>query len=209
MRLRYALCCAALVGATWLASTAKADDFNKLTYPTFSGPVQVPGVTLPAGTYTFKLADPEMDRHVVQIFEKESNKLITTLMSIPNEQIEAKDEPTVMFAETASGQPHAIKAWFYPNERTGEEFIYPKDQAMRIATATHSSVLAVNDDSKTSDEMKEAKIARIDENGRASDAGTRTETRTASADRQTRAAQADPDTGAQAQASVPAAPPAQ
>jgi hypothetical protein len=31
----------------------RADDYNKLTYFTFSGPVQLPGITLPAGTTSF------------------------------------------------------------------------------------------------------------------------------------------------------------
>jgi hypothetical protein len=35
---------------------ALASDRDKLTYFTFSGPVQVPGATLPAGTYQFKRA---------------------------------------------------------------------------------------------------------------------------------------------------------
>jgi hypothetical protein len=33
-----------------LAPTAHADEFNKLTLLTFSGPVDIPGVTLPAGS---------------------------------------------------------------------------------------------------------------------------------------------------------------
>jgi hypothetical protein len=36
-----------------LRRAASADENDRLTYMTFSGPVQVPGVTLAAGTYTF------------------------------------------------------------------------------------------------------------------------------------------------------------
>ena len=46
-----AACAIAL--AALIASPARADEWNKKTFLTFSGPVQVPGVTLPAGTYTF------------------------------------------------------------------------------------------------------------------------------------------------------------
>ena len=41
-------------------STASADDWNRKTVITFSGPVEVPGVgqqSLPAGTYVFKIVD--------------------------------------------------------------------------------------------------------------------------------------------------------
>ena len=35
--------------------------------------------------------------------------------------------------ETAKGQPSAVKTWWYPRERIGYEFIYPKEQARRLA----------------------------------------------------------------------------
>jgi len=144
---------------------AHADDYNKRTLVTFSGPVQVPGVTLPAGTYTFKLADPESSRRVIQIWNKDATHLYTTLLTISNERMEPASKPVVMFKETASGQAPAVQAWFYPGDRFGEEFVYPHDQAMKIAKASHQPVLATND--KTSDEasIKGAKVGRIDENG--------------------------------------------
>ena len=37
-----------------LAPGARADQMNKKTTITFSEPVQVPGMTLPAGTYVFR-----------------------------------------------------------------------------------------------------------------------------------------------------------
>src|ERR1043165_9929217 len=86
--------------AVLIAAPAGADQWNKKTFLTFSGPVQVPGVTLPAGTYTFKLADLNGNRHVVQIFSKDEKKIYTTLMAIPNQRLEPSDKPVVMFAET-------------------------------------------------------------------------------------------------------------
>ena len=77
MRYLTAVCCAVAMTAL-LAPAAHADDYNKRTLVTFSGPVQVPGVTLPAGTYTFKLADPEFSRRVIQIWNKDATHLYTT-----------------------------------------------------------------------------------------------------------------------------------
>jgi hypothetical protein len=90
----------------------------------------------------FRLADPMRHRQVIQIRDKEGSQLFTTLLSIPNQTAEPKDDPFVMFLETPAGQPGAIKAWFYPGERSGYEFVYPKDQAMRIAKYSSSPVLA-------------------------------------------------------------------
>ena len=70
------VCCMALMGAV-LAPGAKADDWNRKTVITFSGPVEIPGVhlagwgVLPAGTYVFKILDSQSDRHIVQIFSKD------------------------------------------------------------------------------------------------------------------------------------------
>ena len=69
------VCGMALMGAVF-APGAKADDWNRKTVITFSGPVEIPGVhlkgwgVLPAGTYVFKILDSQSDRHIVQIFKR-------------------------------------------------------------------------------------------------------------------------------------------
>ena len=53
----------AIAAATLCVSApARADESDKLTYLTFNKPVQLPGVTLPAGRYRFQLADVEESR---------------------------------------------------------------------------------------------------------------------------------------------------
>ena len=145
MRVVKALWCAAAIAA-FVAPAAHADDWNKKTILTFSGAVQVPGATLPAGSYVFKLADIPGNRHVVQVFDKDEKKIYTTILAIPNDRLDPTDDPVVLFAERASGVPQAIKVWYYPGDRIGNEFVYPKSQAMKIAKATHQRVLAYDDD---------------------------------------------------------------
>lgn len=171
MHLVKAVCCAAALTAMF-ASGARADEWDKKTILTFSGPVQIPGATLPAGTYVFKLADIPGNRHVVQVFDKDEHKIYTTMLAIPNQRLEPSDKPIVLFSERASGSPQAVKVWYYPGERIGNEFVYPKSQAMKIAKETHQSVLAMNDEVKSANtageipvEMKSAALGRFDENG--------------------------------------------
>ena len=67
--------------------TARADDWNRKTVITFSGPIEVPGVgqhSLPAGTYVFKILDSQSDRHIVQIFNQDETQVLTTILAIPN-----------------------------------------------------------------------------------------------------------------------------
>jgi hypothetical protein len=169
MRALRALCCAVAISAC-LAPGARADEFTKQTYLTFSGPVQLPGVTLAPGTYMFKLADPETGRRAIQVWDKEGTKLYTTLLTIPDQRMKVTDTPVVMFNERPSGEAQAIRSWFYPDESYGFEFIYPKAQATKLAKENHSSVLAFNDEGNDPSAFKSAKIGRVDENGNMIDA---------------------------------------
>jgi len=172
MRFAKAICCAAALTAC-LAPGVRADEFNKKTILTFSGPVQIPGATLAAGTYVFKLADLSSNRHVVQVFDKDEKKIYATLLAIPDQKLDPSDEPVVLFAERPAGSPQAVKAWFYPGETIGNEFVYPKNQAMKIARESHTSVLSMDEtpatttDEERRESMKSASITRIDESGAA------------------------------------------
>jgi hypothetical protein len=172
MRFAKALCAAAALTVA-LAPAARADEWNKKTILTFSGPVQIPGATLPAGSYVFKLADIAGNRHVVQVFDKDEKKIYTTMLAVPNQRLDPSDKPIVLFSERATGSPQAVKVWYYPGETIGNEFVYPKSQAMRIAKASHTRVLATNDEPKSTTntageipvEMKTAAVGYFDENG--------------------------------------------
>jgi hypothetical protein len=137
------------------ATTARADETDKLTYVSFSKPVQLPGVMLPAGRYRFQLADVVETRRVIKVQSEDGKKQIALLLTVPNQLRDIPKDPLVLFSETAVGQPDAVKAFNYPGERTGFEFVYSKAEALIIAHRTHESVLAKSGD----------KIERIDENG--------------------------------------------
>ena len=182
--------CSAIALVACFAPGARADVWNKKTILTFSGPVQVPGTTLPAGTYVFKLADLTGNRHVVQIFDKDEKRIYRTILAIADQRLEPSDKPVVLFSERPAGSPQAVRAWFYPGEKIGNEFVYPRNQAMQIAKQTHQSVLAMDDRPKTNatdadmSSMKEASITRVDENGQSTavaPTGQRAEARSTSA----------------------------
>ncbi|HKB13405.1 MAG TPA: hypothetical protein VKD69_22220 [Vicinamibacterales bacterium] len=167
---RWLIACSAAMLALSFAGTAHADEWNKLTYLTFSGPVQLPGVTLPAGTYRFQLADPDSSRRVVRVSDRDGSQSYGIFLSIPDQKLQPAADPVVMFKETPSGSPAAVQAWFYPGETYGYEFVYPHDQALKIAKAAHTSVLSMKDTPQTTTEeerhtaMNSAGYTRIDEN---------------------------------------------
>jgi hypothetical protein len=140
-------------------ASAQATLPDRKTYVTVSGPVSVPGMTLPAGTYTFRIADSLNDRHIVQIFNREGTQLFTTLIAIPAQRPEAEGDAVVTFKETPSDRPPAIHYWFYAGERDGNELVYPRSQALQIAQASGEPVMSV--DGETTDGLKSGSMSRV------------------------------------------------
>jgi hypothetical protein len=138
--------CLALLGAA-LSPAAKADEWNRKTVMTFSGPVEIPGVhlkgwaVLPAGTYVFKILDSTSERHIVQIFNEDQSQVLATILAIPNYRLRATDKTVVTFRERPAGEPEALRAWFYPGRNWGEEFVYPKARALELAKTAGTAVL--------------------------------------------------------------------
>jgi hypothetical protein len=117
-----------------------ADEWNKKTILTVGEPIQVPGATLQPGKYVMKLMDSQTDRHVVQIFNAEESHIITTILAIPNYRLQPTGKTEFSFWETPPGQPKALRAWFYPGDNFGQEFAYPKNQAVSIASVATAPV---------------------------------------------------------------------
>ena len=142
--MKAALCLLAVtfVGATVLSS-ARADTWDKKTVVTFNQAVEVPGKVLPAGTYTLKLLDSLSDRHIVQIFSADGSQIITTILAINNYRLEPTGETVMKCSERPGDSPEALRAWFYPGDNFGQEFVYPKVRAIQLAQVAKVIVPAV------------------------------------------------------------------
>jgi hypothetical protein len=154
LRLGKFLCVLTVVLAAGFVANASESD--KKTIFTFSQPVELPGVALPAGTYVFKVLDSLTDRNIVQVFNKDETKLIGTFVTIPDYTPQPSDKTIVKFSETSAGGPKAIKEWFYPGENVGWEFVYPKKRAVELAKASHQAVPSMPDN-MTSNITQQAK----------------------------------------------------
>jgi hypothetical protein len=110
-----------------MASTpARAYTYDKLTYLTFSVPVQIPSVTLKAGTYRFRLADPASSRQVIQVLSNDASIVYAMFLTMPDSRTTITEESMVTFRETPAGVAPAIKSLFYGGESHGYEFVYPR-----------------------------------------------------------------------------------
>lgn len=143
------------------ASSAQGDLWNKKTVLTFSQPVEIPGHVLPAGTYTFQLADTMGDRHIVQVFDATGTRIIATVIAIPDHRMTATDKTVITFGEVPVGSPEVIRAWYYPGNKIGNSFVYPRKRALELAQALRDAVPAITVDAIDADALKMAPIVTV------------------------------------------------
>src|SRR5688500_3544088 len=165
----FGLACGVAVFVCLMAAPVSAQLFDKRTVFTFSGPVTLPGITLPAGQYLFRLADPNSSARVVQVLNADGTTPYGLFFTIPVERLEPASLPEVRFMETASGTPAAIRTWWYPGERTGYEFIFPKEQARRLAKGASQPVLTTDAQTTTTEQTNTAELSRVAASGQETD----------------------------------------
>jgi LPXTG-motif cell wall-anchored protein len=122
--------------ATLTPAPARAQTFDKLANLTFTGPVQVPGAMLSAGTYRFKLANPDSSRNIVQVMNHDGTNVYAMFYTTPDMRMEITDEAVVTFKETPAGVPPVIRSLFYGGEHGGYEFNYYGEKPVMTATVT-------------------------------------------------------------------------
>jgi hypothetical protein len=86
--------------------------------------------------------DSASNRHIVQIFNEDQNHVYATVLAIPNYRLRVTGKTVITFVERPAGEPQAIKAWFYPGDNFGQEFVYSKRRAAEFAKQTTSPVPA-------------------------------------------------------------------
>ena len=156
---------AALVGGLLFvtASASIAQPLDKRVIFSFSGPVTLPGVTLPTGTYLFRVPSP--NRSIIQVLSPDGTKVFGTFFAIPAYRNAIPEKPEVRFMETSSSMPHAVKTWWYPGDSAGFEFIYPKQQARLLAKGSPDSVLTTKAQTTTTAQTDTKDLTRISSSG--------------------------------------------
>jgi hypothetical protein len=152
-----------------LLSTAvlSADDYNKRTVVTINEPVIVAGVkqvTLQPGVYVIKLLNSPSNRNIVLFYNEREDRLMATAMAINNYRLFPTDKTVLKFWETSGANPPALRAWFPPGDHWGQEFVYPRVVALRIATETGNKVLTAP--AKTEEELVTAPVTEIESTGK-------------------------------------------
>lgn len=146
---------AALALLALLGPDSSAQPVNKKTVLNVLERTEVPGAVLEPGKYVVKLVDSDANRHIVRFLNESEDRVFSTALAIPNYRLTATDETEFSYYERPAGQPPALRAWFYPGNVVGQEFVYPKRQAAPIAAAAREPVPSV------ADEQEPAMVAEV------------------------------------------------
>jgi hypothetical protein len=139
----------AIASVLFLEVAARADEADQSIKITFNQPIEIPGQVLPAGTYLFKLADPN-DLDVVRIFNSQGTRLYATLQTITVERAKPTGEAVVVLADQSEARPETLVKWFYPGDTSGHELVYPKQEEQQLAQARRQTIVA-NETSQAGD----------------------------------------------------------
>ncbi len=140
-----------LGAAVWAACTPamRAADSSKQTPFVINESVEVPGMILEPGRYVLKLVEPSSERNVLQVFEVvqlwtgDQGRLLSTLLTMPNYDRPTTDKTVFIFFESSVKPAKALRLWFPPGRNCGQEFVYPKAQAVELAKAVGRGVLSM------------------------------------------------------------------
>ncbi len=145
MNVRKMVAVAALVLASGLTvGTVRADEADQAIQVTFSGPVQIPGQVLPAGTYWFVLVN-ERNPQMVQILNNDRSRSYGILNTISRERSQSTSNPPAFtLAKRGVTEPEVVVAWFYSGHTIGHEFVYAKQVEKELSKAPQDTQVSGN-----------------------------------------------------------------
>jgi hypothetical protein len=114
-----------LMGGTLIPSL-KASETDKRTLVTISQPISIQGTTLTPGKYVLRLEDSLESQSIVNIFNADCTRLITTILAIHAWRERPADRSEFVFYNVAAGRQAALHLWFYPGDNEGFEFVRPQ-----------------------------------------------------------------------------------
>ena len=98
---------------------------NRTTHLTFSGPFALPGITLPAGVYTFELADSDSNLSIVRVVSRDRSRVHYT--GFTNQVRRPANLPAgqmLTLGEAPAGTPPPVAVWYPKGDSMGRQFIY-------------------------------------------------------------------------------------
>lgn len=118
-----------------VSGVAHARDVGAIMQFTFRSPVEIPGIVLPAGTYTFEAVNGS---GLTRVLDANGGPVRAFIQTVPIDRSEGKegrsDETITLEKNPVPGSVERIRAWYFPDDSSGWEFIYKDDRSGHSAT---------------------------------------------------------------------------
>ena len=111
---------------------------SKATTVEFTAVTRLPGLTLQPGTYVFRLGDPIEKQRIVEVYNADGTRKIATLLTVDYAMPLSGDTTTIIFDKT---NPPVVRAWYFPGDPIGREFVYTDAEAKMIFATANTPVL--------------------------------------------------------------------
>ena len=104
----------------------------------FDKPVQIPETVLQPGQYKIHLEDHLADRAIVRITDPSGSDHY--ILTVPTRKLSAANKGLIFFHDTTGTE--AVHGWECPTCSKPLEFVYPKDEAVKLTADTGKPVMA-------------------------------------------------------------------
>lgn len=162
-RTKFTLAVAILIAAAFCSPQAQADAWNKTTTITVNEPLRLPMIVLQPGTYELRLVEDDAYRHVIQVSDK-TGRVLTTFLAVPNYRLKATGKTEFQYWEVPAGQAKALRAWFYPGDNFGHEFVYPKGDTAQLSADASTKIPTTT--AQSNEELRTAPLENVDESAK-------------------------------------------
>jgi hypothetical protein len=129
-----------LLAATPLFAAAPSTNPSDFTLASTSN---IPGATLSPGSYTIRVLNRLSDRVILEI-DSVSGAVHSTFIGIPNRAIAKPSSTGLVQWPTSTKGANYLKGWYFPGMSAVVEFVYPKAEALAIASSNPAKVPAVD-----------------------------------------------------------------
>jgi hypothetical protein len=163
LRTKYTLAVAILFASAFCSTQAQADTWNKMTTITVNEPLRLPMIVLQPGTYELRLVEDDAYRHVIQVSDK-SGRVLTTFLAVPNYRLRATGKTEFQYWEVPAGEARALRAWFYPGDNFGHEFVYPKGETAQLSADASNKIPTTT--AQSNEELRTAPLENVDESAK-------------------------------------------
>lgn len=129
----------ALAAPAWAQSSPASPSRPESTL-TLTERTEVPGGRiLEPGSYIVRVVDNQSAWNVVEISSVDRSKTFATILATPHTAADRAPNTLFVFYDGPEGQPKALRSWFPPNDRWGQDFVYSKARGEQLAQMNASA----------------------------------------------------------------------